>query len=200
MSLQHCTARIKRGLSAVGGGSSPRHQPRCKLRKMFKSAMLILGAWLIISVTRAESYEGHGKTFRVLSNSKEVYENETTISWAKLNTSLVANNTTLDSFTICLRFRFRMFPNGDFETIYLGTNWMGPNTDWYNESLLVFVFGKPRSGFWINLGDFIWVFLKDSNLSQDRAYDLFVPNKWSHLCVAYASDKRMITFALVRSS
>ena len=58
--------------------------------------------------------------------------------------------------------------------------------------------GEPRkSGFFFRFSDRFWLFLKDPSKPEDEAYDLILPNQWSHLCMAFSTETKLFQVVLV---
>ena len=58
--------------------------------------------------------------------------------------------------------------------------------------------GEPRkSGFFFRFSDRFWLFLKDPGKSEEEAYDLILPNQWSHLCMAFSTETKLFQVVLV---
>ena len=157
---------------------------------------LTVGAWIILF---SEVSAGDAETIGIYASKEDASNNDTT-SWALLNSSAIVD--TVDDFTVCVRFRVRMFPNLPAFFAFGGP---GEEMDSDNKSLRFYLGyssnmnGPSRSGFhikFLNSTETLWAPMMDPDKSQER--EIFLPNQWSHLCLSFSSDTRMIRYVLVR--
>ena len=155
---------------------------------------LTVGAWIILF---SEVSAGDAETIGIYASKEDASNNDTT-SWALLNSSAIVD--TVDDFTACVRFRVRMFPNLP-AFFSFGP---GEEVDSGNKSLRFYLGyssnmnGPSRSGFhikFVNSTETLWAPMMDPDKSQER--EIFLPNRWSHLCLSFSSDTRMIRYVLV---
>ena len=154
--------------------------------------------WIILGSSFA--YAANAAKIGIFASTED--NSNDTMSWVLLNSSAASNDEPIESFTICLRFRIRMFPNGA-AFVSVGE---GENMDADNKTLRFYLGYSPtshglrRSGFhirFVNSTNALWAPMMDSKRSPERALDLFLPNLMSHLCLSYSSVTRIIRFVLV---
>ena len=163
---------------------------------MSRLVLSVLIPWVIALAKGAE--------INILVSADKIKDDSTLSadsSWAAIDSSALDNATLLrsvDSFTVCMRLKFRMVPEG--QVVFIGKDiddWSG---DWVFRPWLASgeeKTGPRKSGFFFRFSDRFWIFLKDLNKTEDKAYDLIVPNQWSHFCMGFSSETKLFRMVLV---